>query len=38
MLKAMFAKINSGKDGIVSIEEVKVGLQSFNSQLAESEV
>ncbi|KAL2557890.1 Calcium-dependent protein kinase 13 [Forsythia ovata] len=37
-IKEMFAKIDTDNDGIVSTEELKVGLQKFNSQLAESEV
>ncbi|CAI9779213.1 unnamed protein product [Fraxinus pennsylvanica] len=37
-IKEMFAKIDADNDGIVSTEELKVGLQKFNSQLAESEV
>lgn len=34
----MFQKIDTDNDGIVSVEELKVGLQKFGSQLAESEV
>ncbi|RAL39260.1 hypothetical protein DM860_002793 [Cuscuta australis] len=37
-LKEMFGKIDTDNDGIVSIEELKVGLQKLNSQLAESEI
>nr|WNT99844.1 calcium-dependent protein kinase [Gymnema sylvestre] len=37
-IKEMFRKIDTDNDGIVSIEELKGGLQKFNSQLAESEV
>ncbi|KAK2980011.1 hypothetical protein RJ640_020037 [Escallonia rubra] len=37
-IKEMFKKIDSDNDGIVSIEELKDGLQKFSSQLAESEV
>ncbi|XP_060202384.1 calcium-dependent protein kinase 13-like [Lycium barbarum] len=36
-LKEMFNKIDTDNDGIVSVEELKAGLQK-NSQLAESEV
>ena len=34
----MFRKIDSDNDGIVSVEELKCGLQKFGSQLGESEV
>lgn len=34
----MFKKMDSDSDGIVSIEELKSGLQNVGSQLAESEV
>ena len=34
----MFRKIDSDNDGIVSVEELKGGLQKFGSQLGESEV
>lgn len=34
----MFRKMDTDNDGIVSIEELKSGLQNFGSQLAESEV
>nr|GMC84137.1 calcium-dependent protein kinase 13 [Ipomoea batatas] len=37
-LKEIFGKIDTDNDGIVSIEELKVGLQKLNSQLAESEI
>lgn len=37
-IKEIFRKIDTDNDGIVSIEELKGGLQKFNSQLAESEV
>ncbi|KAL5740391.1 hypothetical protein ACOSP7_029272 [Xanthoceras sorbifolium] len=37
-IKEMFKKMDSDNDGIVSIEELKAGLQNFGSQLAESEV
>jgi hypothetical protein len=37
-IKEMFRKIDTDNDGIVSIEELKAGLQKFNSQLAVSEV
>ncbi|KAK4345658.1 hypothetical protein RND71_035834 [Anisodus tanguticus] len=37
-LKEMFRKIDTDNDGIVSVEELKVGLQKVNSQLADSEV
>ncbi|KAI3833720.1 hypothetical protein MKX03_004055 [Papaver bracteatum] len=37
-IKVMFQKIDTDNDGIVSVEELKVGLQKFGSQLAESEV
>nr|GMC90109.1 calcium-dependent protein kinase 13 [Ipomoea batatas] len=37
-LKEIFGKIDADNDGIVSIEELKVGLQKLNSQLAESEI
>lgn len=37
-LKEMFGKIDTDNDGIVSVEELKVGLQKLNSQLAESEI
>lgn len=36
-IKELFKKIDSDNDGIVSIEELKAGLQKFGSQLAESE-
>jgi calcium-dependent protein kinase len=34
----MFMKMDTDGDGIVSVEELKTGLQNFGSQLAESEV
>lgn len=34
----MFAKIDTDNDGIVSTEELKVGLLKFNGQMGESEV
>ncbi|KAJ8533912.1 hypothetical protein K7X08_007236 [Anisodus acutangulus] len=37
-LKEMFRKIDTDNDGIVSVEELKEGLQKVNSQLADSEV
>ncbi|KAL6528606.1 Calcium-dependent protein kinase 13 [Orobanche minor] len=37
-IREMFAKIDTDNDGIVSTEELKSGMQKFNSQLAESEV
>ncbi|KAL7195035.1 hypothetical protein ACSBR1_035288 [Camellia fascicularis] len=37
-IKEMFRKIDTDNDGIVSIEELKVGLQKLGSQLAESEL
>ncbi|XP_034913977.1 calcium-dependent protein kinase 13 [Populus alba] len=37
-IKEMFKKMDTDNDGIVSIEELKTGLQSFGSQLGESEV
>ncbi|CAA0832844.1 Calcium-dependent protein kinase 13 [Striga hermonthica] len=37
-IREMFAKIDTDNDGIVSTEELKAGMQKFNSQLAESEV
>lgn len=37
-IKEMFKKIDIDDDGIVTIEELKTGLQKFNAQLAESEV
>ncbi|KAL3638063.1 Calcium-dependent protein kinase 13 [Castilleja foliolosa] len=37
-IKEMFSKIDTDNDGIVSTEELKSGLQKYNSQLAESEV
>ncbi|XP_009777418.1 calcium-dependent protein kinase 13 [Nicotiana tabacum] len=37
-LKEMFSKIDTDNNGIVSVEELKAGLQKFNSQLAESEI
>ncbi|KAI7998274.1 Calcium-dependent protein kinase 13 [Camellia lanceoleosa] len=37
-IKETFRKIDTDNDGIVSIEELKVGLQKLGSQLAESEL
>lgn len=37
-IKDMFRKIDTDDDGIVSVEELKVGLQRSNSKLAESEI
>ncbi|KAF3619511.1 Calcium-dependent protein kinase 13 [Capsicum annuum] len=37
-LKETFNKIDTDNDGVVSVEELKAGLQKLNSQLAESEV
>ncbi|KAL0338181.1 UNVERIFIED_CONTAM: Calcium-dependent protein kinase [Sesamum angustifolium] len=37
-IKEMFARIDTDNDGTVSTEELKAGLQKFNSQLPESEV
>ncbi|CAH9101053.1 unnamed protein product [Cuscuta epithymum] len=37
-LKEMFGKIDTDSDGIVSIEELKVGLLKLNPQLGESEI
>ncbi|KAL0725815.1 hypothetical protein Bca4012_040414 [Brassica carinata] len=37
-IKEMFNKMDTDKDGIVSIEELKAGLRDFGTQLAESEV
>ncbi|XP_042491543.1 calcium-dependent protein kinase 13 [Macadamia integrifolia] len=37
-IKEMFEKMDVDNDGIVSIEELKAGLQKFGSQLAESDV
>ncbi|KAL6496170.1 Calcium-dependent protein kinase 13 [Orobanche gracilis] len=37
-IREMFAKIDTDNDGIVSTEELKSGMQKFNSQPAESEV
>ena len=34
----MFNKMDTDKDGIVTIEELKAGLRDFGTQLAESEV
>ncbi|KAF2590941.1 hypothetical protein F2Q70_00040734 [Brassica cretica] len=34
----MFNKMDTDKDGIVTIEELKAGLRNFGTQLAESEV
>ncbi|KAG5582798.1 hypothetical protein H5410_053425 [Solanum commersonii] len=36
-LKEMFSKIDTDNDGIVSVEELKSGLQKVNSQLADSQ-
>lgn len=37
-LKELFNKIDTDNDGIVSVEELKLGLQKFGSQLAEADV
>ncbi|KAL8252636.1 hypothetical protein R6Q59_036329 [Mikania micrantha] len=37
-IKEMFKKIDMDEDGIITIEELKSGLQKLNTQLAESEV
>ncbi|XP_047341358.1 calcium-dependent protein kinase 13 [Impatiens glandulifera] len=37
-IKDTFTKIDTDNDGIVSVEELKAGLEKFGSQLAESEV
>ncbi|KAK6943137.1 EF-hand domain [Dillenia turbinata] len=37
-IKEMFKKMDTDSDGVVSIEELKSGLNKFGSQLAESEV
>ncbi|CAN4109722.1 unnamed protein product [Withania somnifera] len=37
-LKEMFSKIDTDNDGIVSVEELKAGLQEVNSQLSDSEI
>lgn len=37
-IKEMFKKMDTDNDGIVSIEELKVGFRNHQSQLAESEV
>ncbi|KAL4587143.1 hypothetical protein LXL04_000009 [Taraxacum kok-saghyz] len=37
-IKETFKKIDTDDDGIVTIQELKTGLQKFNTQLAESEV
>ncbi|CAK9167762.1 unnamed protein product [Ilex paraguariensis] len=37
-IKEMFRKMDTDNDGIISIEELKAGLQTFGSRLAESEV
>ena len=37
-IKETFKKIDTDDDGIVTIEELKTGLQKLNTQLAESEV
>lgn len=37
-IKEMFKKIDTDDDGTVTIEELKSGLQKYNTQLAESEV
>ncbi|KAL0738275.1 hypothetical protein Bca4012_014485 [Brassica carinata] len=37
-IKEMFNKMDTDKDGIVTIEELKAGLRDFGTQLAESEV
>lgn len=34
----MFQKMDKDSDGIVSIEDLKAGLKTFGTQLAESEV
>lgn len=37
-IKEMFKRMDTDNDGIVSIEELKVGLRNVGSQLAEPEV
>ncbi|KAK9048142.1 hypothetical protein SSX86_032895, partial [Deinandra increscens subsp. villosa] len=37
-IKEMFKKIDMDEDGIITTQELKSGLQKFNTQLAESEV
>lgn len=37
-IKEMFKKIDSDNDGTVTIQELKIGLQKFGSQLGENEV
>ncbi|KAK1355682.1 Calcium-dependent protein kinase 13 [Heracleum sosnowskyi] len=37
-IKELFNKIDTDNDGIVSVEELKAGLQKFGSQLAEADV
>uniref|UniRef100_A0A7N0U635 non-specific serine/threonine protein kinase n=1 Tax=Kalanchoe fedtschenkoi TaxID=63787 RepID=A0A7N0U635_KALFE len=37
-IKEMFKKIDSDSDGVVSVQELKIGLQKFGSQLGENEV
>ncbi|KAG9134142.1 hypothetical protein Leryth_004829 [Lithospermum erythrorhizon] len=37
-VKELFGNIDTDSDGVVSIEELKAGLQKYNPQMAESEV
>lgn len=37
-IKDTFKRIDTDDDGIITIEELKTGLQKLNTQLAESEV
>ncbi|KAG9157897.1 hypothetical protein Leryth_000072, partial [Lithospermum erythrorhizon] len=37
-VKELFGKIDMDSDGIVSIEELKAGIQKYNPEMAESEV
>ncbi|KAL8146571.1 calcium-dependent protein kinase 13-like [Apium graveolens] len=37
-IKELFNKIDTDNDGIVSVEELKFGLQKFGSQLAEADI
>lgn len=37
-IKELFRKIDTDNDGIVSVEELRSGLQMFGSQMAEPEV
>lgn len=37
-IKELFNKIDTDNDGIVSVGELRVGLQKFGSQLAEADI